>query len=162
MISRRQFLRGDLSGRKVPLRPPWALAEDEFLAACTRCGECVKACPTNILVGVRGYPEVEFARGECTFCARCRDVCAPKALLQHENQPPWRLKARVGKTCLAYRDVVCRSCGDACAPGAIRFSPRIGGAALPEILADRCTGCGACVSTCPAGAVTMAAASGIR
>ena len=69
-----------------------------------------------------------------------------------------RLRAAVANDCLAYRDVVCRSCGDACGEAAIRFSPRLGGAARPEILAERCTGCGACVSACPAGAVTMATA----
>jgi ferredoxin-type protein NapF len=158
MITRRQFLRGDLSGRKAPLRPPWALAEPDFLAACTRCGACVPACPTGILAQVRGYPEIDFSRGECTFCGKCRDACAPRALRQKTGTPPWRLRAAVANDCLAYRDVVCRGCGDACGEAAIRFSPRLGGAARPEILAERCTGCGACVSACPAGAVTMATA----
>ncbi|MEW6163784.1 MAG: ferredoxin-type protein NapF [Pseudomonadota bacterium] len=160
MISRRQFLRGDLAGRKALLRPPWALAEDAFLAACTRCGDCIGVCPTNILVLVRGYPEVDFARGECTFCGKCHDACRPHALLRQEGKPPWRLKARIAGNCLAYREIVCRSCGDACGAAAIRFSPRVMGAAHPELIADRCTGCGACVSACPAGAVTMAAAGG--
>jgi len=31
------------------LRPPGALPEDEFLARCIRCGECMKVCPTNAL-----------------------------------------------------------------------------------------------------------------
>ena len=162
MISRRQFLRGDIAGRKALLRPPWALAEDEFLAACTRCGECVQACPENILVLVRGYPEVQFARGACSFCGKCVAACAPQALRQTAGQPAWALRARIAASCLAYRDVVCRSCGDACGEAAIRFSPRLGGAALPEVLDARCTGCGACVASCPAGAVTMAAAGGSR
>jgi ferredoxin-type protein NapF len=160
MITRRQFLRGDLSGRKAPQRPPWALPEPAFLTTCTRCDACVKACPQNILLTVRGYPEIDFLRGECTFCGKCRAACAPRALSQDADAPPWRLRATVTANCMAYRDVVCRSCGDACGEAAIRFSPRLGGAALPEILAERCTGCGACVSTCPAGAVTMATAGG--
>lgn len=57
-------------------------------------------------------------------------------------------------------NVVCRSCGDACGEAAIRFSPRLGGAACPAVLADRCTGCGDCVSACPVGAVTMIVAGG--
>lgn len=162
MISRRQFLRGDLSGRKAPLRPPWALAEDAFLVACTRCDECVKACPENILVALRGYPVVQFAQGACTFCGKCQAACTPRALQPVPGLPPWHLKAQVANACMAYRDVVCRSCGDACAEAAVRFSPRLGGAALPEVIADRCTGCGACVSVCPAGAITMTAASGRR
>jgi ferredoxin-type protein NapF len=160
MITRRQFLRGDLAGRKSPQRPPWALAEAAFLAACTRCGACVPACPQQILSLVRGYPEIDFSRAECTFCGKCRDACVPKALRQTANTPPWQLRATVTNKCMAYRDVVCRSCGDACGEAAIRFSPRLGGAALPEILNERCTGCGACVSTCPAGAVTMATTGG--
>jgi len=31
------------------IRPPGALAEDEFLARCIRCGECMKVCPTNAI-----------------------------------------------------------------------------------------------------------------
>ena len=33
----------------VALRPPGALPENEFLAACTRCGQCVQACPYDML-----------------------------------------------------------------------------------------------------------------
>lgn len=151
-----------MSGRKAPLRPPWALEEQDFLAACTRCGECVKVCPTNILTLVRGYPEVRFTQGdgECTFCGKCLAACQPQALRSTQGKPPWHLHAQVAQTCLAYSDVVCRSCGDACGEAAIRFSPRLGGASRPEVLAERCTGCGACVSACPAGAVTMAATGG--
>jgi len=49
-ISRRQFLRGDFSSRKTIVRPPWARAEPAFLAACTRCCDCVNVCPQHILL----------------------------------------------------------------------------------------------------------------
>ena len=155
MISRRQFLRGDISGRKPALRPPWALAGDAFLAACTRCGDCVPACPTRIVVIVGGYPTVDFSRGECTFCGACVDACKPGALCKSEA-PPWRIQAQIGSNCMAFKDVVCRTCGDACTPAAIRFRPRLGGAAVPEVDAGRCTGCGACLAPCPANAITLA------
>ena len=62
--SRRQFLRGDFSGRDMPLRPPWALREREFAQRCTRCDACNDACPTGIIVrGQGGFPEVDFSRG---------------------------------------------------------------------------------------------------
>lgn len=155
MVTRRQFLRGDLSGRKAPLRPPWALEEEAFLEACTRCGDCVKACPQKILVIERGYPKVSFFEGECTFCGECAKACKPGALPWGEDRSPWRLAPAIAQTCIAHRDVVCRTCGDACQTGAIRFRPRLGGAALPEVEGESCTGCGACVAPCPVKAVVL-------
>lgn len=78
-------------------------------------------------------------------------------------QPPAdgpRIAAVIDASCMAFKDVVCRSCGDACGEAAIRFSPRLNGAALPIVLAERCTGCGDCVAACPAGAVTLVAGGG--
>lgn len=67
--------------------------------------------------------------------------------------------AVIGVGCIAFaKNVVCRSCGDVCDAAAIRFSPRIGGAACPAVLAEHCTGCGECVSACPANAITLALA----
>ena len=31
------------------IRPPGAVPEDEFLRRCTRCGQCMRICPTNTL-----------------------------------------------------------------------------------------------------------------
>lgn len=64
--------------------------------------------------------------------------------------------ATIGPDCMAYaQNAVCRSCGDACDAAALRFSPRLGGAALPVVLAERCTGCGDCLSVCPSGAISL-------
>lgn len=154
--SRRSFLRGRAATRlPMPLRPPWALEESAFLAACTRCDACVAACATQIVVrGAGGFPEVDFTRGECTFCNACADNCRPQALVR-TGERPWRLAPAIAPTCLAAANVVCRSCGDVCEARAIRFRPRLGGAALPEVDASSCTGCGACVRACPSQAVTM-------
>ena len=58
--------------------------------------------------------------------------------------------------CIAFaQNVVCRSCGDACGEAAIRFSPRIDGAACPVILSERCTACGECVPVCPTSAISL-------
>ena len=48
-LNRRNLLRGAASRGAVPLRPPGALGEADFLAACTRCGQCVAACPFDTL-----------------------------------------------------------------------------------------------------------------
>lgn len=156
MISRRQFLRGDVCGRKPAVRPPWALDEAAFLSACTRCDKCAPACPEKIIVIERGYPTVDFSRGECTFCAACVTACPSGALKKHtEDQRPWQLHAQIGASCMAFGNAICRICGDACPSMAIRFRPRIGAAAVPEVIEDKCTGCGACVAPCPVTAIAV-------
>lgn len=155
--SRRGFLLGRRQVVAASLRPPWALAEAAFLDACTRCGKCAEKCPTHIVVmGDGGYPTVDFSRGECSFCGDCVAGCADAALRRDsEHGTPWHLRAAIGEACLARQDVVCRSCGDNCEARAIRFSPRLGGAAMPDVNEAACTGCGACVAVCPVQAVTM-------
>ncbi len=151
-VSRRQFLRGDLSGRGTPLRPPWT--SHDFVARCTRCDACSKACPTAILTrGRDGFPEVDFARGECTFCGDCVSACETGAL-KHDGAA-WSVKAEIGAACIAFEQVVCRSCGDACEASAIQFRLHAGGVAVPVIDAESCTGCGACIAPCPVGAIAM-------
>ena len=31
------------------IRPPYAISEVEFLLACTRCDDCVAACPHKVI-----------------------------------------------------------------------------------------------------------------
>ena len=33
----------------IRLRPPGALEEDEFLASCIKCGQCVQVCPVEAI-----------------------------------------------------------------------------------------------------------------
>jgi ferredoxin-type protein NapF len=149
-------MRGDFKTRPAPQRPPWALAEEPFLAACSRCGECLPVCPTRIIVLVRGYPEVDFKRGECTFCGACAAACKDGALLRAEGHAtPWAIKAMIAESCIPRRGVECRICGDHCTVAAIRFSPRLGGPPLAEVDAGSCTGCGACVAPCPVAAISV-------
>lgn len=140
-------------------RPPWAREERDFISSCTRCDACIDACPTAILVRADGgFPAVDFSRGECTFCGDCVTHCAPRALLRPaEGDAPWSLKASIGQACLAAAGVECRVCGETCRVGAIRFRPRIGGVALPQLEAEACTGCGACFAPCPTRAIVVQA-----
>lgn len=158
-ISRAQLLRGDISGKNRPLRPPWALEEFEFTETCTRCGECIKQCEEQILVEARGkFPVVDFRRGECTFCEACVNCCEPKALKiesEEERESPWSLEIRVNHDCVAQKGVVCQVCGDQCLERVFRFRPRIGGAVQMEMEMDKCTGCGACIAPCPVNALTI-------
>jgi len=156
-ISRRQLLRGDLNGDRSPIRPPWAIREPDFTSTCTRCGACIEVCPEHIVhAGDGGFPHVDFALGGCSFCADCLTACEPMALrADPERDCPWMLTAHIGDECLAFRGVICRSCGEACDEGAIRFRPRVGSAAVPTLVTDGCTGCGYCVRVCPAQAVKI-------
>ncbi len=154
MTDRRNFLRGRLSGRPATLRPPWAGDEDDFVSACTQCGDCARACPTHVIVrGDGGYPAIDFGKGECTFCAACVSACAPGALKRRGDMLPWTNRASIGDACLARNQVECRVCGEMCEVGAIRFRPQAGSVALPELDAEACIACGACVAPCPVGAI---------
>jgi Na+-translocating ferredoxin:NAD+ oxidoreductase RNF subunit RnfB len=77
------------------------------------------------------------------------------------NDPAAPKLAQISIACIAYaQNVVCRSCGDACEPAAIHFSPQPGGTALPSVLAEQCTGCGDCVPVCPTSAILLATLAG--
>lgn len=157
LTTRRDFLRGRRASAPPALRPPWALAEEEFLARCSRCGDCQRACPAGILVGgAGGFPTVDFSHAECSFCGDCLTACTPGALRRAPGQPAWDHRARIGADCLAQRGVECRICGEACGVSAIRFRPRVGGVALPQLDDAACTGCGACLAPCPTQAIAMA------
>jgi ferredoxin-type protein NapF len=157
---RRSFLRGRLAGasmaRAVP-RPPWALDEAAFSDACTRCGDCVKACPQQVLrAGDGGYPQIHFDARGCTFCGECVRACTTPALSRPRSEAPWSLKASIGAACLALQRIECRVCGERCDARAIRFRPTLGGVAQPVLDAAACTGCGDCVAPCPTRAITVA------
>ncbi|MGF1714684.1 ferredoxin-type protein NapF [Photobacterium chitinilyticum] len=146
-----------LSRRRTPAlqRMPWVVDEDTFVDSCTRCNKCISACETQIIVkGDGGFPTVDFTHGECTFCTRCAEVC-PEMLFRPTTEQPWDIKAQINASCLAQNKIECRSCGDMCEVQAIRFKLQVGGVALPELDTDVCNGCGACLSVCPASAISM-------
>lgn len=154
MVSRRQFLRGRIAQAKPALRPPGALREADFLATCTRCDDCIPVCPNHIVFSdAEGYPALSFAHAACTFCGACQRACIPKALRGDPSGAKLNAVAIIGPDCVALDGVVCRVCGDACEAEAIRFPPRAGGTPLPVVMAERCTGCGACVGACPSKAI---------
>lgn len=154
-MARRNFLHGRLGAQIAPMRPPWALAEKEFMDRCTRCGDCIASCPTGLLSAPGNtFPIADFANAYCNFCGHCVDACQPAALTRHTT-PPWHLRAHIDEPCLTEQNVVCRSCGEICDVGAIRFPPRLGGVSRPELSADVCTGCGECLPTCPTRAISI-------
>jgi ferredoxin-type protein NapG len=150
------------SCRSFPvLRPPGAIAEDEFLAGCTRCDACIRACPTSSIVhaparfrGAAGTPMIDPARQPCWMCpdTPCISACEPGVL--RADLPPRMGVARIDVTaCLASAGKGsggCSVCVEQCpVPEAIMVGAMVEGG-RPRIVEEACTGCGVCQHICPA------------
>lgn len=154
-LSRRDLF-GRWTGEKPrQQRPPWARREAEFTDACTRCGACIEACPTGVLVeGASRYPVIHFSTAACTLCAACAEAC-PVDCFDSVHGVPWTIKARIGGSCIETRGVACRVCEDGCEQQAIRFRPTRGGGYTASISEDLCNGCGSCAAVCPVKAISV-------
>ena len=140
-------------------RLPWIKDENTFIDGCRRCNACVDACQTNVIVkGDGGFPVVDFHHGECSFCYQCAQVC-PEPLFELQQQLPWTQIATINSSCIALKNIECRSCGDQCETQAITFALQAGKVGQPIIKAVDCSGCGACVAGCPMNAIEMITAS---
>ncbi len=71
------------------IRPPGSVEEEEFLARCIRCGECMKVCPNNAIhptlfeAGLEGLwsPMLIMRVGYCeSTCTLCSQVCPTGAI----------------------------------------------------------------------------------
>jgi ferredoxin-type protein NapG len=139
-------------------RPPGALAEIGFLAACTRCGACTDACPPHAIVKVpadgglaAGTPHLDFSVEPCAACPTmpCAAACPTGAL----TVPPavWS-GHRVADVlfhadrCLTFQGTACRVCADACPVGEAALT--IDDAGHPVLRREGCVGCGICAHVC--------------
>ena len=148
-LERRQFLRGRFKPETGVIRPPYAIAESDFLALCEHCPNCALACKQNIIVmGDAGPPQMSFDRGECTFCEDCLTACQTGAL-DGDKARPWNIDAKISDKCLSLNAVFCRSCGDNCDETAITFKLMTGGRSTPVVDLELCIGCGGCAFVCP-------------
>lgn len=151
------------------LRPPGALTEDDFLAACVRCGLCVRDCPYDTLKlaelgdGVAtGTPYFEARKVPCEMCddIPCVVACPTGALdreLTDIEQARMGLAVLIDQeTCLNYLGLRCDVCYRVCPviDRAITLermhNPRSDRHALflPTVHSEHCTGCGKCEQAC--------------
>lgn len=148
------------------LRPPGALAEKAFDAACIRCGLCVEDCPFEILhlatwedPAPLGTPVFEARKNPCYMC---RDIPCVKACPTGALDPGLTdiRKADMGVAvlvdtinCLNYKGLSCSICVRVCPVRgeAIDLKPittERGLLQIPTVNPDKCTGCGTCEKHC--------------
>ncbi len=151
------------------LRPPGALAEEAFLAACTRCGLCVRACPYDMLhlaeLGEEmpvGTPYFFAREAGCEMCPDipCVPIC-PTGALDHGLTDID--EARMGlavlsdqETCIAFLGLRCEVCFNICPVRGkaitleTEHNARSGKHAvfIPVVHSEACTGCGKCEEAC--------------
>ncbi len=155
------------------IRPPYAVDELDFLITCTRCDDCIKACPYDVIFplaarlgpSVAATPALDVLNKGCHLCEDwpCVNACQPEALKipkiitasltsDHGKQPeeievpaPKMAMARIDmQTCLPYQGPECGACAASCpVSGALSFNMT-----KPEIDPDLCTGCGLCREVC--------------
>lgn len=139
-------------------RPPGALDEIAFIAACTRCGDCLDVCPVHAIFNApaaaglaAGTPVIDPAMQPCTVCPDmpCAQVCPTDALIPPEGLWAGLQMAElelVPERCIAFHGVECGVCARSCPVGeeAIALDDR----GRPVIRAEGCVGCGVCVRAC--------------
>ena len=143
------------------IRPPYAIAELEFLLTCTRCSDCITACPHAVIfplaarcgAEVAGTPALDLLHKGCHLCADwpCVSACQTGALQRppeqnaSEAQLPVLARIKINTaTCLPYQGPECGVCVAVCpVPGALRLQQE-----RPVIDDTLCTGCALCREAC--------------
>lgn len=143
---------------KQYLRPPGALPEVAFLAACTRCSECVAVCPPKAILRVpadgglaAGTPYIMPTLQPCVVCSDlpCVAACPTEALtLPVRGWDGYRMGVLelVPERCITFNGAACSACAEACPVGEQALV--IDEAGHPVIRAEGCVGCGVCVRAC--------------
>lgn len=139
-LLRLNYVRSVNKGKASVIRPPGAIDEDEFLARCIRCGECMKVCKTNGLhpvlleAGVEGVwtpkliPRLGYCDYGCILCTRVcpsgalrrmeldekREIALGKARIDHNRCIPWVGYARLPELEKRWQDFNCGVCEEVC------------------------------------------------
>ncbi len=141
------------------IRPPFAVAEMDFLLRCDRCDLCIKACPHGVIFKLSledgpqaaGTPALDLVHRGCHLCEDwpCVTVCEPKALqmpTESTRFPPRFATIRIQSAlCLPFSGPECRACDSVCPlPGALLWD----NGRRPRIDPQLCVGCALCREAC--------------
>lgn len=159
-----------LAREGITLRPPFALQHDKnFAAACIRCGQCVQACPYDILHLASllspleaGTPYFTARDKPCEMCEDipCAKACPSGALdARQDNINDSKMGLSVlldHETCLNWQGLRCDVCYRVCPliDKAITLEMQHNNRSdrhakfIPTVHADACTGCGKCEQAC--------------
>ncbi|MCB9426506.1 MAG: 4Fe-4S dicluster domain-containing protein [Flavobacteriales bacterium] len=170
IINRRDFFKfgfkksGNIVGKqiqkKVPrigVRPPGAVDEDEFLLLCSRCTDCINACPHDVIfkpsfAETKIYGETPFLdlkHKACEFCVDfpCISACTKGALVKTEETPVIGTAKVYKEHCLGAQGQYCDYCSRSCPKEFNALT--IGEDRVPIIDETACVGCGKCEYICP-------------
>ncbi len=156
------------AGAGLRIRPPGAVRQ-AFNALCARCGNCMAACPYGLILpdlGATGPDglftpvlafrslnprQEQFCFQECTACTQACPTGALRPLTVARKQQTAIGLAQVCRSaCIAWeKGEYCVVCQEFCPYQAI-IEVEHNGVLCPIVDADKCRGCGACESQCPA------------
>ena len=147
------------------VRPPFAKPELDFLLDCNRCGDCVVACPHQVIfplpirlgASVAATPAMDILNKGCHLCTDwpCVLVCDTNALVfpelnENEDYPEARdcppfATAVINEThCIPYSGPECGACRDSCPiTDTLLWHDE-----KPFINPENCVGCGLCREVC--------------
>ena len=130
------------------LRPPGAVGEAIFLERCTKCSDCLKACPhESIVIHQDGTPVIYPDQMPCYLCddTPCIAACATEALLPVASVNEARMGVAVINHRLCTAGQGCHACVSKCPTDALTMDFD---AQRLVVAVERCVGCGMCEHVC--------------